>query len=116
MAVYWSSGQDSDLTAKGAGSIPGRGTKILQVVWQGDKKKKNHVSWHQEPMRAHLGVSHLTHTGRVCVCVYVCVGWMSGWLLGGGSLSGAGQVEEEGKTFQVKETTYAKVRSKSPGE
>ena len=71
MAVYWSSGQDSDLTAKGAGSIPGRGTKILQVVWQG-KKKKNQVSWHQEPMRAHLGVSHLTHTGRVCVCVCVC--------------------------------------------
>ena len=72
MAVSWSSGQDSDLTAKGAGSIPGRGTKILQVVWQG-KKKKNQVSWHQEPMRAHLGVSHLTHTGRVCVCVCVCV-------------------------------------------
>ena len=115
MAVYWSSGQDSDLTAKGAGSIPGRGNKILQVVWQGKKKKKKSSVMapgaHESPLRSKPFNPHWP-----CVCVYVCVGWMSGWLLGGGSLSGAGQVEEEGRTFQVKETTYAKVRSKSPGE
>ena len=29
------------LTAEGPGSIPGRGTKIPQAVWHGQKKQKN---------------------------------------------------------------------------
>ena len=28
------------LTAEGPGSIPGRGTKILQAMWHNQKKKK----------------------------------------------------------------------------
>ena len=59
------------------------------------------MSWHQEPMRAHLSKPFNPLPG--------------GGSIGGASLSGAGQVEEEGRTFQVKETTYAKVRSKSQG-
>ena len=46
--------------------------RSCKLCGRAKKKKKNQVSWHQEPMRAHLGVSHLTHTGRVCVCVCVC--------------------------------------------
>ena len=30
------------LTAEGPGSIPGRGTKIPQATWYGQKKKKAH--------------------------------------------------------------------------
>ena len=42
---YWNSLSDqwlglSTFTAKGLGSIPGQGTKILQAAWHGQKKTK----------------------------------------------------------------------------
>ena len=39
---WWSSGWLglSAFTAVGPGSIPGWGTKILQALWRGQKKKK----------------------------------------------------------------------------
>ena len=32
-------------TAKGAGLIPGQGTKILQAAWHNKKKKKKKYNW-----------------------------------------------------------------------
>jgi len=37
LVVQWS--QFSSFTMIGLGSIPGQGTKILQIVWGGQKKK-----------------------------------------------------------------------------
>ena len=41
LAVQWLGLQA--LTAKGAGSIPGQGTKILQATQPGQKKKKKRL-------------------------------------------------------------------------
>ena len=53
------------LTAEGLGSIPGRGTKIPQAVWHGQKKKKknswkfdNEPSWANMNQLQHCTVCH----------------------------------------------------------
>ena len=56
--VPWrSTGQDSAFTAKGLGSIPGEGTKILQATWCGQKINKkiktfriNVLYWNRFPV------------------------------------------------------------------
>ena len=45
----------SPFTAGGAGSIPGWGTKILQVAWRGQKKKKKKKSC---PLKYDTELSH----------------------------------------------------------
>ena len=52
LAVQWLGLQA--FTAKGPGSIPGRGTKIPQAVWHSQKKNKGQFCMIQTKIKGHM--------------------------------------------------------------